>query len=197
LNDQRKPGDYIILDFDADGIISNRDEIPYSYTGTPQNTFNFTIGSDYKGWSCFMQFYGVTNVTRDVPYTSLGGQRNTVFDEGSYWTKDNQNADVPQPRWFALQSPYATGTRFRYDASYVRLKNVEIGYTYTNQPWLKKVGVSTMKLYFNGNNLWLWTRMPDDREANFEGNNVDTRFAPSQGAYPTVKRFNFGLRLTL
>ena len=49
-----------------------------------------------------------------------------------------------------------------------------------------------LKLYVNGNNLWVWTRMPDDRESNFAG----TGWA-SQGAYPTVKRINFGLKFTL
>ena len=51
---------------------------------------------------------------------------------------------------------------------------------------------SNLKLYVNGNNLWVWTRMPDDRESNFAG----TGWA-SQGAYPTVKRINFGLKFTL
>jgi hypothetical protein len=192
LQDQRKPGDYLILDFDANGIISTTDNIPFGYTPRPQNTLNFSIGADYKGWSWIVQFYGVSNVMRDVSYGSLGGERNTVYDEGAYWTKYDQNANVPQPRWFSQQSRYSTGTRFYFDASYLRLKNMEIGYNYSGQKWLKKMGLRAMRIYLNGNNLWLYCHMPDDRESNFGGTGVS-----SQGAYPTLKRFNLGLRLTL
>jgi TonB-linked SusC/RagA family outer membrane protein len=192
LDDARMPGNYIILDYDADGIISTFDNIPYGFSGTPQNTFNTTLGIDYKGWSAFLQFYGVTNVTRQVVFTSLGGTRNTVFDEGTYWSKEDPHANVPLPRWNTITSDYTPGTRYMYDGSYIRLKNAEIGYTFTDQRWVKSLGLSSLKFYLNGNNIWLWTRMPDDRESNFAG----TGWA-SQGAYPTVKRFNLGLRITL
>ena len=46
------------------------------------------------------------------------------------------------------------------------------------------------KIYLNGNNLWVWSKMPDDRESNFAGSG-------NQGAYPTVKRFNLGVKFTL
>lgn len=192
LDNARLPGNYIILDYDADGIISTFDNVPYGYPGTPQNTFNSTLGFDYKGWNFFVQFYGVTNVTRQVVFTSLGGTRNTVFEEGSYWSKDDIHADVPLPRWSTQPSNYTAGARYMYDASYLRLKNAEIGYTFAQDKWLKSLGLSNLKIYANGNNLWLYTKMPDDRESNFAG----TGWA-SQGAYPTVKRFNLGIRVTL
>lgn len=186
------PGNYIILDYDADGIISTFDNVPYGFSGTPQNTINATLGVDYKGWSAFVQFYGVTNVTRQVVFSSLGGTRNTVFDEGSYWSKTDPNADVPLPRWSTVASTYTPGTRYMYDGSYIRLKNAEIGYTFSSEKWVKSLGLSSLKFYLNGNNIWLWTRMPDDRESNFAG----TGWA-SQGAYPTVKRFNIGIKVIL
>lgn len=192
LDDARMPGNYIILDYDADGIISTFDNVPYGFPGTPQNTFNSTLGFDYKGWNFFVQFYGVTNVTRQVVFSSLGGTRNTVFEEGSYWSKDNTNADVPLPRWSTVASSYSNGTRYMFDASYLRLKNIELGYTFTHENWLKTFGLSNLKVYVNGNNLWLYTKMPDDRESNFAG----TGWA-SQGAYPTVKRINLGVRVSL
>ena len=193
LDGTRTPGSFIILDYDADGVISADDNIPYSFSRTPQNTFNATIGADYKGWSCFVQFYGVTNVTREVSYTSLEhSTRHTVYEyQGNYWTRDNLNADWPKLIYGARQSSYATGTRYNFDASYLRLKNVEIGYTFTDeQNWVRAIGIKSLKLYLNGNNVWLFSKMPDDRESN---NDV----AAYQGAYPTMKRFNLGLRLSL
>ena len=186
-DDARIPGNYIILDYDADGIISTFDNVPYGYTGVPQNTVNTQIGVDYKGWSAFVQFYGVNNVTRYVGLQSLGGIKNTAFNEGTYWSKDNNNADVPLPRWGTIPSGFTNGTRFLHDGSYIRLKYAEVSYTFSQEKWLKNVGLNSLKLFANGNNLYLWTKMPDDRESNTGGNS----------AYPTQKRFNLGLRISL
>lgn len=187
----RKPGSYIILDYDADGIISTNDNIPYGFTEIPQNTMNLQVGADYKGWSFFVQFYGVNNVNRSVGLSSLGGTRNTAFHEGSYWSVDNQNADVPLPRWLNQTSRYTDGTRFLFDASYLRLKYAELSYTFTKEKWLKASGLSSLKLFVNGNNLFLWTDMPDDRESNTAGGSY------AGSAYPTQRRFNLGLKITL
>src|SRR5690554_3626588 len=187
LNETRIPGNYIILDYDADGIISEFDNIPYGFTGVPQNTVNTQFGLDYKGWSGFVQFYGVNNVTRYVGLSSLGGVRNTAFHEGSYWSKDDTNADVLLPRWGTIPSEYNNGTRFLFDGSYIRLKYAEIAYTFSKEEWIEKIGLTNLKVFVNGNNLFLWTKMPDDRESNTGGGS----------AYPTQRRFNLGLRISL
>lgn len=183
----RMPGNYIINDFDADGVITSNDNVPYGFSGVPQNTVNYQVGFDYKGWSAFIQFYGANNVSRTVSLESLGGTRNTAYHEGSYWSKDNQDGDVPLPRWLTQKSNYTNSTHFVFDGSYLRLKYAEISYTFANQAWMKKVGLSNLKLFVNGNNLALWTDMPDDRESNTGG----------WSAYPTQRRFNFGLKVTL
>lgn len=191
-NNQKLPGNYNVIDFNGDGIIDNYDEVPYGYPNQPQNTYNATIGFEWKGFSAFVQFYGVTNVTRQVVFESLSGRQNTVYDEGTYWSKNNVNADSPIPRWISSPTTgYNNAHRYMYDGSYIRLKNAEMSYTW-NSGWVKKIGLSSLRLYINGNNLWSWSRMPDDRESNFAG----TGWA-SQGAYPTVKRFNLGLNITL
>lgn len=71
------------------------------------------------------------------------------------------------------------------------MKNLEVAYTW-NDGWIKSLGLSMLKVYVNGNNLFLWTDMPDDRESNFAGTGL-----ASQGAYPTMKRINFGIKLEL
>ena len=83
------------------------------------------------------------------------------------------------------------GTQYLCDGSYMRLKNVEVAYTFT-QPWIQRLGLKNLKVFLSGNNLWLWTRMPDDRESNFGGNHT-----ASNGAYPTFKRVNLGVRFNL
>ncbi len=190
-DDQKLPGDYYIVDFNGDGQVDNtNDNVPYGYTGSPQNTYNATIGFEYKGFSCFAQFYGVTNVTRDVTMISLSDPMlANVYDQGTWWSDDHLNAKVLTPR-FNTKPSYYYGTQYLCDGSYIRLKNVEVAYTFT-QPWIRKMGIHDLKVFVSANNLWLWTRMPDDRESNFSSNGGAT------GAYPTMKRINFGVKFNL
>ena len=185
-NDSKIPGNYRILDYNGDGIINGPgDTVPYDYPSNPQNTYNATIGLDWKGFSAMVQFYGVSNVSRYIATESFPkAYFNTVYEQGSYWSKDNQNADAPVPRLNSTLNSSSNGTRFLYDGSYIRLKNAEVAYTFTSN-WTKTIGLESLRIYANGNNLWLWTRTPDDREVN--GNT----------AYPSVRRINLGFRLTL
>lgn len=189
-DNQKLPGQYIITDFNGDGVIDTNDSAHYGFTGTPQNTYNATIGIDYKGFSIFAQFYGVNNVSRYVAFNSLPKPYlHTVFKEGAYWSPSTPNG-IPSLRMNSTPS-YYEGTRFLYDGSFCRLKNLEVAYTW-NGGWIKSLGLSMLKVYVNGNNLFLWTDMPDDRESNFAGTGL-----ASQGAYPTMKRINFGIKLEL
>lgn len=187
-NDRKLPGDYNIIDFNGDGVIDDNDQAPYQYTGVPQNTYNATVGFEWKGFSCFAQFYGVTNVTRDVAFPTFLNNSNVVFKEGTFWTVEN-GGDIPLPRWTATVGGEAAGTQYLYDGSYWRLKNAEVAYTFQGN-WINNLGIGSCRIYLNGSNLLLWTSMPDDRESNFSG-------VGSHGAYPTVKRFNLGLDVTL
>ena len=194
-NNLKLPGDYYITDFNGDGIVDNvNDQVPYGFTGFPQNTYNATIGFEWKGFSCFAQFYGVTNVTRDVTMVSFADvMLANVYDQGTWWSIDHNNADLVTPRFNAKlgNDRLYHGTQYLCDGSYIRLKNVEVAYTFT-QPWVRKLGVKDLKVFVSGNNLWLWTRMPDDRESNFGGNHN-----AGNGAYPTMKRINFGIKFNL
>lgn len=188
-DNQKLLGNYYLVDYNGDGVIDAQDNIPYGYTGWPANTYNATFGLDWKGFSAFVQFYGVNNVTRQVVFSSLSSQSHTVYHEGEYWSPSNTDG-TPIPRWLTTPSGYYRGTQYMYDGSYLRLKNAEIAYTFTPE-FSKKLGLSSLRIYLNGNNLIAWSKMPDDRESNFAG----TGWA-SQGAYPTVKRFNLGLNIT-
>ncbi|MCF0180109.1 MAG: TonB-dependent receptor [Bacteroidales bacterium] len=190
-DNQKLVGDYYIVDFNGDGVVDVNDQAPYGYQdGIPQNTYNATIGWDWKGWSISTQWYGVTNVTRNVTMTSLSDvNQANVYDQGTWWSQNHTNYDVITPRLLSTPS-YNYGTQFLYDGSYVRLKNAEIAYTFKNE-WTKRLGVSNVKLFISGNNLWVWSRMPDDRESNFSSQ------GGAVGAYPTMRRINLGLKFSL
>jgi TonB-linked SusC/RagA family outer membrane protein len=188
-NQNRLPGDYKIIDFNGDGIIDDKDQAPYGYTSTPQNTYNASIGFEWKRLSLFVQFYAVNNVTRYIEFPDYQGKSNVVFVEKPFWYLQDGGGEVPPPRWSVLDGYGGSGTRYYYDASYIRLKNAEIGYALPAN-YIKKLGIKTCRLYVNGNNLVLWTKMPDDRESNFSG-------SAGGGAYPTLRRFNLGIDITL
>ncbi len=182
-------GDHYIVDFNGDGKVDRtNDQAPIGYTGTPEHTYNATIGWEWKGFSCFAQLYGVTGVTRDVGITSFGSKALTVYDNGTWWNPADASGEVVIPR-FTTSVAYNDGTQYLYDGSYFRLKNVEVAYTWT-KGWIKKIGFQSLKLYLNGNNLFLITKMPDDRESNYG-------FSGGGGAYPTVRRYNFGIKLNI
>lgn len=182
-------GDHYIVDFNADGVVDETyDRAPVGYTGNPEHTYNATIGWEWKGWSCFAQLYGVTGVTRDVGITSFSNKLLTVYDNGTWWNPVDGNGAVVVPR-YTTQVSYNDGTQYLFDGSYFRLKNVEVAYTWT-KGWIKKLGFSSLKLYVNANNLFLITKMPDDRESNYG-------WSGGGGAYPTVRRYNFGFKLNI
>ncbi len=187
-NDNLKlPGEYNIIDFNADGVIDQYDNTPNGYPERPQNTYNYSLGCDFKGFSLFVQFYGVNNVTRYVGFGNFNKQVNVVYDQGSYWSKDNKNADSFVPRFVKKFDRY--GNYYAYDGSYFRLKNAEIAYTFASAK-INRLGIKSLRIYLNGNNLLLWTKMPDDRESNLSG-------WGGQGAYPTVRRVNLGINVVL
>ncbi len=182
-------GDHYIVDFNGDGMVDEtNDQAPYGYTGNPEHTYNATIGWDWKGFSVFAQLYGVSGVTRDVGLPSFNNRLLTVFDNGTWWNPVDGDGEVVVPR-FTTQVSYNDGTQYLYDGSYFRLKNVEVAYTWT-KGWIKKIGFTSLKVYLNGNNLFLITKMPDDRESNYG-------YSGGGGAYPTVRRYNFGIKLNI
>ena len=187
-NDNLKlPGEYNIIDFNGDGVIDSYDSAPNAYPDRPQNTYNWSLGCDYKGFSFFVQFYGVSNVTRYVGFGNFNKQVNVVYEQGSYWTKDNTNAESFVPRYVSKFDRY--GNYYAYDGSYLRLKNAEIAYT-LESGIINRIGIKSLRIFLNGNNLLLWTKMPDDRESNIGGSG-------GGGAYPTVRRINIGVNVVL
>jgi TonB-linked SusC/RagA family outer membrane protein len=185
--DQNKlPGDYNVIDFNSDGVIDRFDNAPYGYPDRPQNTYNINTGLEFRGFSLAVQFYGVSNASRYLSLNSFPRQWNLLYDHGELWSKENPDADAFMPRYYAKTDGYY-GHFHLYDGWYWRLKNVEVAYTFDGG-LMNRIGVKALRVYVNGNNLLLWTRMPDDRESNL---------GVWGGNYPTVRRINFGLNLTL
>lgn len=186
-NDKKRLGYYDVLDFNGDGVYNDSDDqVAFAYPNRPQNTWNITLGSSYKSWTLSVQLYAQTNTTRNYTLASFPLQTNLFFKEnGDFWTKDNSDGTQTIYPWrvFAANND---PMKSYYDASIVRLKMVELAYRFPSM-LCKKLGVDGLKLFVNGNNLYVWTKMADDRD--FGSGN--------RGTYPTLKRFNFGFNLDL
>lgn len=188
-NDMQKlPGYYNILDFNADGVIKNDDAAPVGYPETPQNSFNASMGFSFKGFSAMVQLYGVTNVSRNIPLRDYNLNTNVLFTHVlDHWSRDNQDASSYLPRW-KTQGQFL-GDYWLYDGSYLRLKTAEIAYTLQDE-FIARAGLSSLRIYLNGNNLLFWSKLPDDREGAVTGGSAQN------GAYPAVKRISLGIDIT-
>lgn len=190
-NDQQKlPGYYDLVDMNGDGVIKSSDDVvPDGYSEVPQNSGALSLGVDYKGFGAMVQFYGVNNANRKIDFPNFKNYTDILFGDGNYWSKDNPGSDNPIPRWKTQADNI--GDYYLYDASYLRLRTVEISYSFDKHAsWMEKAGFANFRLFLNGNNLLFWSPLPDDRETTYSGGSA------TQGAYPTVKRINMGIDLT-
>lgn len=186
------PGDQLYVDYNGDGVITADDKVVTEEVKYPLNTYTVTGGMSYKGWSFNLMFYGVSNVNKLVPdyilYDNLNG------DSGNYsanpdvtgrWTVDNQGNAVKPALHTGQYNGYSQkeSTYSYRDASYWRLKNVEVSYS-LNKATLNKLKMGKLQIYVNGNNLITFTKL-------------DSRLDPEAstlGAYPMVRRYNIGVR---
>ena len=182
---ERLPGDWDIVDFNADGIINSFDSAPYGFPSRPQKTFNTVAGFSFKNFSFMAQLFGTKNINLRPYIVSPGLTRWTPVSEllRDYWTPENTDANYKAPRLYTTSNAGDFGVR---DASFLRLKTVELSYTLP-QNITKYAGLSSARVFVNGNNLFFWSDFPSD----FETGSVDI-----QNAYPTFKIINMGIDLS-
>ncbi|KAA5821869.1 TonB-dependent receptor [Algibacter amylolyticus] len=178
-----RPGSYDIIDYNGDGIINGDDNVPYGYPTRPQNTYNLNLGADYKNFSFMVQFYGVSNSTKEFQDRTFAASTPLFFeDKADYWSVDNPNGVEILPGYGGTSGAFDPYRNW-YDASFVRLQNMEVAYTFGSDEG------SQYRVFLNGNNLAFWSDLPDDREENV-GNQSEFR-----GNYPIFKRVNLGVTI--
>jgi len=184
----RRVGYYDVVDFDGDGVYnSNFDNAPFGYPEQPQRNWSATLGGRYKGFSISAQLYGTQNASRLFSNQTFSNSTPLIFTQDlNYWTVDTPNNTDTQP---SFGVPGGTNPRDNWlDGSLTRLRAVSISYDIPKTT-CEKFGLKKLQVFANGNNLFLWSDMPDDREFNSSGE------AQSRGDYPTLKRFNVGLNM--
>jgi len=112
----------------------------------------------------------------------------------------NLDSYYPRPLFKEGKKNRLTQTRYLQNASYIRLKNLQIGYTLP-ETWVKKVGLNKCRIFISGENLWTGTGLSKlfDPET-IDGGSADgekTYVTNSGNAYPLSRTWSFGLSLTL
>ncbi|WJJ97703.1 SusC/RagA family TonB-linked outer membrane protein [Algibacter luteus] len=183
-------GYYDVVDFDGDGVYNNNfDNAPFGYPEQPQRTWSATLGARYKGFSVSAQLYGTQNASRLFSNNTFSNSTPLIFTQDlDYWTVNTPNNTDTQPSFGVLG---ATNPRDNWlDGSLTRLRSVSLSYDIPKKT-CEKLGLKKLQVFANGNNLFLWSDMPDDREFNTGGANQGQQ----RGDYPTLKRFNFGFNM--
>lgn len=202
------PGDIKYRDINGDGVI-NRNDLTVIGNAIPNFMFGWNNRLSFKNFDLNFLITGVQgndlfNVNRIRLTTPGEGTSAELLDR---WTPDNQDTDVPA---FTLQSVRKSSfvglpskvsvtdtrvTRWVEDASYVRLRNITIGYT-VPQAVVSRLGVKQLRAYVSGMNLITITDYTgyDPEVSSFNSN--DAQLGVDFGSYPTSRTFMFGIDLT-
>ncbi|HMS71373.1 MAG TPA: SusC/RagA family TonB-linked outer membrane protein, partial [Saprospiraceae bacterium] len=129
----------------------------FNYTATPEIVFGLNFDLSYKSFDLNMFFQGQTNAYNyDGGFASLG---NSNFDNASVyrsedrWSVDNPNGSLPR----AADNAPSNNTMWLFDATFARLKNMEIGYSLPAS-LSGKAGLSQTRIYLSGSNLLTWAK---------------------------------------
>ena len=187
------PGMLQLVDYNGDGVVDENDWVPYGYSNHPRYTMTFILGAEWKGFSIMVQFYGTTGTTlAQSDFLFTGPHYYSVVDKGivnDLWLPNtNPGGSYRAPVYNLGGDVINPGTYNMVDGTMWRLKNTEIAYSFSGN-YLKKVGIEQMRVFFNGNNLWLHSYLNEDRETGGTRDNDNTL------KYPMTKRFNMGVKL--
>lgn len=190
---ESRPGDLKFKDLNNDGVIDDKDHGPIGYSNVPEYQFGGALSINYKNFDLSALIQGVSNVYNLYAGAGTFEGTNYYSQHLESWTPERAAAGLPinYPRLTTQVSPNQNfNSFFVIDASYVRLKNVELGYTLPVK-WASKVGSKNIRLYFNGLNLYTWDNLPTknfDPELTLSGR--------GQFTYPITRVYNLGVNVT-
>ncbi|MBN2639534.1 MAG: TonB-dependent receptor [Bacteroidales bacterium] len=166
------PGDWILNDWNEDGVINSADEHPIATTGLPLFNYGFNLGCSWKNFDLTANFqgsYGVYVEYGEVLISPLSfNGNNSLAYFLNRWRPADPNADYfsTTTEWIPGYYPVTghdgrrTGTNLVQNASYMRLKTLELGYTLPKNLF-SKGGIEDLRIYLSGYNLLTFTGLKD------------------------------------
>ena len=212
------PGDIKFEDLNGNGYIDRGkntvdDPGDRKIIGNSEPRYIYSFGIDLE-WnnifvSAFFQGVGKQDWYPGNEASVIWGQYNRPYSQmpswhlGNYWTEDNPDAYLP--RYAGYYAPFYKGTnnantRYMMDVSYIRLKNIQVGYTLPKK-WTQAIKMKKISVFFSGENLWSWSPMyrytrDIDVTANIYGTDSVLSSTGDGYNYPTMKSFSIGVNLT-
>ena len=185
------PGDLKFLDFNNDGVINRDDAFRQGYGTVPELQYGLSFGGNYKSFDFSVLFQGSANslFMKNWEIMWAFSNNDNVFEKHNYYwapeiAQDAQFTRFYGKTWINNERYYST-----YEAgsgTYVRLKNIELGYSLPNI-LIRKALMSSARIYLSSNNTFLWSV-----EKYLDPDNRDNR----GGKMPPTRAFNIGLNVT-
>ncbi|MNG75381.1 Vitamin B12 transporter BtuB [compost metagenome] len=173
-------GDLIYQDYNQDGKITADDMIRTKYGNIPQITYGFNLNAAYKNVDVSILFAGQAKVSQHVlPESGTVGNFYSTWADNRFNEVNNPNGNypkVPERASSAVSGGLYNSTFWLNNASFLRLKNVEIGYTLPNEV-LSRLKLGGLRFYVNGFNLLTITKVKDYDP---EGDSGSGQFYPQQ-----------------
>jgi TonB-linked SusC/RagA family outer membrane protein len=188
-----KPGDIRYLDKNGDGLIKEDDDRFVVGNDFPRYTFGFTYGLDVHGFDFSMMWQGVGKRDKWMRGEAVEAFHNN--NEGPVldfhldrWTPSNPDATYPRLTMGSESANNAAKSDFWIqNAAYLRLKNVQIGYTFPMK-WMSRVGIHQLRVFLSGQNLLTFDKMKGGYDPEYTGDG-------SGRAYAVAKTYSLGLNV--
>ena len=193
------PGDVKFRDLNGDGVINEDDKTmignPY-----PDWTLGLNVNLDYRGFD--LKVFFQSSLGQDVYFgayrTDLTNNNKPTFLYENAWTPDDHSGEFPRYTVNDNNGNFSHNSLFVFDGSFVRLQNLELGYSFST-PVLDKLHISKLRLYVSGQNLFVITKYPgsDPEVGNSDGSNYKSSIGVDRGLYPRPRVISFGVNLSI
>lgn len=193
-------GDIKYRDLNKDGKITELDMSPIGYPKEPEIVYGFGASYGYKNWDISAFFQGLARESFWIDYNQMSPYFNTMKSgeqighnalakviADNHWSEDNRDAYALWPRLSptSIENNSKRSTWFMRDGGFLRLKQLEIGYTIPERI-TRKAGIKSLRFYLTGNNLLCFSKF----------DLWDPEMAESGLGYPIQRVYNVGLNLT-
>lgn len=186
------PGDIKYVNVNGDDIVNSSDMTYLGYGNVPEIVYGINGSMSWNNFDLSFLFQGAGHVQVNLN----GGVIMPYFNDGNLpqfwvqeaWTENNPGNHYPRLAQSTHNFPntdFPPVQTYLYDASYFRLKNIELGYNFPRK-WLNNIHINNVRIYISGQNLFTITDVPQ----------IDPENVNSQGwSYPQMKSYNAGISI--
>lgn len=186
----KQPGDFRFVDTDQNGVINSDDRTNIG-NGVPKWTFGLNFDAEWRGFDLSVFFQGVSGVdVFDATYRQDVASGNYPTWVLQRWTGEGTSNTVPT---LGKSENWVCSDMYIQDGSYLRLKNITLGYTLPTY-LTKKVNISRLRIYARAENLFTWTKYWGFDPEIGSGS---TSLGVDYGVYPQARTYTIGFNVSL